>query len=95
MEKSHEIKQILIRKLTKILVFFSFMFAIFSISNTVVQAATLSFSKPAESYIVGSTFSVSVYVGSGGQSMNAASGVISFPSDKLEVVSLSKTGSIL
>ena len=26
--------------------------------------------------------------------MNAASGVISFPADKLEVVSLSKTGSV-
>lgn len=57
-------------------------------------AATLSFSEPAASYSVGQTFSVSVYAGSGDQAMNAASGVISFPWDKLEVVSLSKTGSI-
>jgi len=57
-------------------------------------AATLSFSQPADSYAVGSTFSVSIYTGSSDQAMNTAVGVISFPRDKLEVVSLSKTGSI-
>lgn len=59
-----------------------------------VNAATLSFSQSADSYSVGSTFSVGIYTGSSDQAMNAASGVVSFPSDKLEVVSLSKTGSI-
>jgi len=60
----------------------------------VVAAASLYFSPSSGSYNVGQTFSVSVYVSSADQAMNAASGVISFPSDKLEVVSFSKVGSI-
>ena len=60
----------------------------------VVSAATLYFSPSSGEYTVGKTFSVSIYVSSADQAMNAASGVISFPSDKLEVTSLSKTGSI-
>lgn len=73
------------------IILFSFLIGLAPLS---VSAATLSFSQPAESYSVGQTFSVSVYAGSSDQAMNAASGVISFPWDKLEVVSLSKTGSI-
>jgi len=60
----------------------------------VAAAASLYFSPSSGSYNVGQTFSVSVYVSSADQAMNAASGVISFPSDKLEVASLSKSGSI-
>lgn len=56
-------------------------------------AATLYFSSPS-SPTVGSNFQVSAYVGSTDMAMNAASGVISFSSDKLQVVSVSKTGSI-
>ncbi|MBU2544615.1 hypothetical protein KJ618_04070 [Patescibacteria group bacterium] len=52
------------------------------------------FSPSSGTYAIGSTLSVSVYVSSADQAMNAASGVISFPRDKLEVTSLSKTGSI-
>jgi hypothetical protein len=59
-----------------------------------VQAASLYFSPSSGSHAVGTTFSVNIYVSSVDQAMNAASGVISFPSDKLEVISLSKTGSI-
>lgn len=58
------------------------------------NAATLYFSQPAISYNVGSTFSINIYVESKDQGMNAASGIISFPPDKLEFVSLSKRGSI-
>jgi hypothetical protein len=58
------------------------------------DAATLYFSPSSGSYTVGSTLSTSVYVSSADQAMNAASGVISFPQDKLEVTSLSKSGSI-
>lgn len=58
------------------------------------DAATLSFSPVSGEYAVGKTLSVSVYVGSADQAMNATSGIISFPQDKLEVTSLSKTGSI-
>jgi hypothetical protein len=69
---------------------FVFSFLIFSSAD----ATTLYFSPSSGSFNVGQTFSVSVYVSSPDQAMNAASGVISFPADKLEVVSLSKSGSI-
>lgn len=60
-----------------------------------VSAAALYFSPSSGSYAVGSSIVLNVYVSSADQAMNAASGVISFPRDKLEVISLSKTGSIL
>ncbi len=56
-------------------------------------SASLYLSPSARSYDLGATFAVTVYV-STDESMNAAAGTISFPSDKLQVVSLSKTGSI-
>ena len=43
---------------------------------------------------IGDTFSVHVNIESVGQAINAASGAISFPRDKLDVVSVSKQGSI-
>ncbi len=58
------------------------------------DAATLSFSPASGEYAVSKNLSVSVYVSSVDQVMNAASGVITFPQDKLEVTSLSKAGSI-
>lgn len=60
-----------------------------------VDAANLSFYPASGSHPVGSSFVMGVYVGSADQPMNAASGVISFPKDMLEVVSVSKTGSVL
>jgi hypothetical protein len=57
-------------------------------------AATLNFSPPSGTHAVGTTFSINVYVESADQAMNAASGVVSFPWDKLEVVSISKQGSV-
>lgn len=69
-------------------------FAFLAIMPQFAHAASLYFSPFSGSHAVGTTLSVSVYVSSADQAMNAASGVISFPSDKLEVTSLSKTGSI-
>jgi len=68
--------------------FFAFLIPIAS------QAATLYFSPSSGTFSVGNTFSVSVFVSSQDQAMNAASGQILFPTDKLEVLSISKTGSI-
>ncbi|OHA71345.1 MAG: hypothetical protein A3D64_02460 [Candidatus Wildermuthbacteria bacterium RIFCSPHIGHO2_02_FULL_49_9] len=94
MEKiKHEKPQIRIRNITKILVFISFVFVFFSVCGA-AEAATLYFSPSSGTHEVGTSFTVSVYVSSADQAMNAASGVISFPSDNLEVTSLSKTGSI-
>ncbi len=58
-------------------------------------AADLGFSPSTLSRTVGSTFTVSVYVSSPSAAINAASGVVSFPANTLEVVSVSKTGSIM
>ncbi len=58
------------------------------------SAASLYFSPSSGSYAVGSVVTANVYVSSADQAMNAASGIVSFPQDKLEVTSLSKSGSI-
>jgi len=79
---------------SKFLVIFLFSIFYFLLSTFTAQAATLYFSPSSGSHAVGTSFTVSVYVSSADQAMNAASGVISFPTDKLEVISLSKTGSI-
>lgn len=60
-----------------------------------VEAATLYISPASGSYTVGGVFSVNIFVSSTDHAMNAASGIISFPQEKLEVVSLSKSGSIV
>ncbi|MDP3043291.1 MAG: cohesin domain-containing protein, partial [bacterium] len=70
--------------------------SIFYILNpSLAQAASLYFSPSSGSYTVGGNFSVNVYVSSAEQAMNAVSGVISFPADKMEAVSVVKTGSIV
>lgn len=72
--------------------FFTFVFLM--IMPQVANAANLYFSPSSGSHAVGAVLSVSVYVSSADQAMNAASGIILFPQDKLEVSSLSKMGSI-
>ena len=66
-----------------------------SILPVFVFAADLYFSPATGSYNIGQTFPVDVYVSSTDQAINAVSGVISFPSDKLKVTFLSKEDSIL
>ncbi|PWB38916.1 MAG: hypothetical protein C3F02_01500 [Parcubacteria group bacterium] len=60
-----------------------------------VQAATIYPSPTSGSYDVGKTFNVGVYLSSADQAANAVSGTLSFPSDKLEVTGVSKSGSII
>ncbi|MCX6794427.1 MAG: cohesin domain-containing protein [Candidatus Falkowbacteria bacterium] len=72
----------------------AFIFSVFLALPATALAASLYFSPSAGAYEVGKTFSVSVYVSSADQAMNAASGAISFPKDKLEITALSKSGSI-
>ena len=57
-------------------------------------AATLSLSPGSGSYSTNSTFTVRVVVNSGGQSINAAEGSLSFDPSQLSVVSVSRTSSI-
>lgn len=61
---------------------------------TFASAASLFVSPEVGSYSVGKTFSIRVRVSSP-QSINAVSGAIGFPSDKLQAVSVSKAGSVL
>jgi hypothetical protein len=58
------------------------------------NAASLYFSPSSGSYDTGSILSLNVYVSSSDQAMNAASGVISFPVNKLEAVSIFRSESI-
>ncbi len=81
-------------RLTNRIVPFFFALAL-SLLPTVAMAATLGFAPSTLTRSFGQTFTTTVFVGSAEESMNAASGVISFSTDKLEVVSLSKTGSIM
>lgn len=57
-------------------------------------AATLNISPATGTFEAGTTFTAGVYVSSQDQVMNAASGVLSFPLDTLQVISLSKNGSV-
>lgn len=82
------------RSTTKFLWCLVFIFVVLGASAFRAEAASLYFSPSSGSYTVGSTLSTSIYVSSADQVMNAASGVISFPQDKLEITSLSKSGSI-
>ncbi len=81
-------------KIKHVLLFAVLWLAFFS-AGKFAYAANIYFSPSSESYAVGNTFSVAVYVSSADKAMNAVSGVISFPADKLEAVSLSKSGSII
>lgn len=80
---------------TLVLYILVFIFVLFNAGAQSAQAASLYFSPSSGSYSVGKTITASVYVSSSDQAINAASGIISFPQDKLQVVSLSKTGSIM
>jgi len=71
-----------------------FAFAFFIVGAKTASAATLFLSPSSGSYTVGQTFTVAVSVSSPDQAMNAASGRISFPSDKLQITSLAKSDSI-
>jgi len=58
------------------------------------QAATLYLFPPVGNYLVGTTFSIEVRVNSGGVAINAAEGSLTFNTEELSVVSLSKSDSI-
>lgn len=57
-------------------------------------AATMYFSPSDKTCSVGQSCAISVFVSSPDQAMNAASGVALFPADKLQISSISKSGSV-
>lgn len=70
---------------------FCFTFLLFSNS---AQAATLSFSPSSKAVDVGDIINVSVYLNTANQAVNNVDAVINFPKDLLEIVSVSKSGSV-
>jgi hypothetical protein len=60
-----------------------------------VFAASLSLSPQSGTYSVGQSFTETVYVSSLDEAMNTAQGTISFPTNKLSVLSISKANSIM
>ncbi len=60
-----------------------------------VEAASLSFIPSSGPYFVGDRFSVSIFVSSSDQAMNAISADISFSQERLELLSISQAGSII
>lgn len=75
--------------------FLFYVFCLILLSALTVQAAELYLSPKRGDYAVGQSFTATVNISTPDQAMNAAQGTITFPPDKLEVVSLSKSGSIL
>ena len=72
-----------------------FTFFLFLLLQIVAFGATLGFSPASGSYQQGSVFTANVYANSNGTAFNALSGVVSYPKDLLEVVSISKGSSII
>ncbi len=60
---------------------------LFATASRAEAAASLYLAPPSGTFIVGNTFTVSVYVNTGGQSINAVRADLSFPPDKLQIVS--------
>jgi hypothetical protein len=75
---------------------FSFGIILFGLGFfSTAQAAYLSVFPASGSYSVGDSFSINILVSSPDQSVNAVSGSLIFPADKLQVTSISKTGSVV
>lgn len=78
-----------------ILLLVGFLFFNLFVFRAQAAGAALYLSPSSGSFGIGKTFSVSVYVSSVEQAMNAVSGAIAYPQDKLEAVSIAKSGSII
>jgi hypothetical protein len=74
--------------------FLAAAFSAYAIMPAQAAAATLYFAPSSGTYVIGSSFTVSVKVNSGGVDVNAAEGGISFDTNLLEVTGVSKGGSI-
>ena len=72
-----------------------FVFCSLFFTPFVIHAASLNISPASATRTVGSTFDVTVFVSSPDKAVNVATGVLSYPTDKLEVLGLSKVNSIM
>ncbi len=77
-----------------LLVCISFILVFFSVLAAAAQAADLYLSPPTGIYTIGSNFSINVAIDSKGVSINAAEGSLSFNTDELQVINISRDDSI-
>jgi len=83
-------------KFPSILIFSIFLYFLFSFSPTFAESdASLYLSPSTGAYSIGELFAVGVNINTNGKTINTAEGTISFNKDELEVMSISKEGSIL
>ena len=82
------------KKIKNCFIFFFLVFLFFIPIKVHAQEGSFYLSPASGNYGSGSTFNVNVLVKVQGIAINAAEAVISFPPDKLEVVQISKNGSI-
>jgi len=97
MKNIHETTLNKIQNCAKLIIYsclFVFIFVWFSVLPSAARAASLYFYPSSGFYSVGQNLSVGVYVSSPDKAMNAASGVVNFSKENLQLVSLSKSGSI-
>ncbi|TSC85116.1 MAG: Uncharacterized protein G01um101413_500 [Parcubacteria group bacterium Gr01-1014_13] len=92
MEEKRGLKFVVVSKVLLMLTLSFLVSVFFNIGNA--KAATLYFVPRVGEYTVGKSFSVSVNV-STQESANAFQATVNFPQDKLQLVSLSKSGSII
>ncbi len=76
-------------------VFLFFLFCSFFFFPTVLHAASFLISPASGTYTKGQTFSVSVYASSADAALNAVSAALSFSKNTLQVVSITKAGSLV
>jgi len=69
--------------------------SLFTIASSAQAKASLYLSPSSGTYTVGNSFLIQLMVNSGDQAINATDGTLIFDPNKLEVVSISKTGSVL
>ncbi len=79
----------------KRVLFVSLLFVVFLAHPAPLFAARLSIYPSSATVNVGQTVSISVIIASSDKSANAISGSVTFPSNKLQVLSVSKTNSVL
>ncbi|HEU0051369.1 MAG TPA: hypothetical protein VFQ60_04940, partial [Patescibacteria group bacterium] len=84
-----------IRRIPRFFIFFGLIFLGVGFRGTPVHAASFYLSPSASSYTIRQNFSINVMVSSADQALNAFSGTVSFPSDKLSISSISKSGTIV
>jgi hypothetical protein len=83
-----------ILKILSLFLVFPIFISFFLANEADAAGASLYLSPPAGTYSVGRIFSIAIEVDSGGQAINAAEGTLTFDPNKLNVVSISKSGSI-